>query len=267
MTTDKFSLEQIREFWSKQAQEHGQSHVASWSDRMVINMEIREVLKHLADGDQVIDIGCANGFSTTQFASQRQIHIRGVDYIPEMIEQARSRLGELTGKLLGTVEFDMGDITALKAEPSEAYDKAIVIRVIINLHNWAAQQKGLRECVRILKPGGKLLLSEATLQGWERLNKFRREWGLADIPMPKFNQYIDEKKTIQAVAPELRLVEVVNFASTYYVGTRILKPLLIQALGAQINIADPNMEWNCWFAELPAYGDYGTQKLFVFEKL
>jgi hypothetical protein len=26
------------------------------------------------------------------------------------------------------------------------------------------------------------------------------------------------------------------------------------------------MEWNRWFAQLPAWGDYGTQKLFVFRK-
>lgn len=29
----------------------------------------------------------------------------------------------------------------------------------------------------------------------------------------------------------------------------------------------PNMEWNRWFAQLPSWGDYGTQKLFVFRKI
>ncbi len=45
-----------------------------------------------------------------------------------------------------------------------------------------------------------------------------------------------------------------------------MQPLLIQALGMKIAVADPNMEWNRWFAQLPACGDYGTQKLFVFRK-
>jgi hypothetical protein len=62
------------------------------------------------------------------------------------------------------------------------------------------------------------------------------------------------------------LLELVNFASTYYVGTRVLKPLLNQALGGLVDVADPKMEWNRWFAQLPAAGDYGTQKLFVFQK-
>ena len=58
----------------------------------------------------------------------------------------------------------------------------------------------------------------------------------------------------------------VDFASTYYVGTRVLKPLLAQATGAPVDVADPASEWNRWFASLPAVGDYGTQKLFVFRK-
>jgi hypothetical protein len=71
---------------------------------------------------------------------------------------------------------------------------------------------------------------------------------------------------IEALSPHLELVELVNFASTYYVGTRVLKPLLSQALGGSVDFRDPGMEWNRWFSQLPAWGDYGTQKLFVFRK-
>lgn len=263
--TEKFSPEQIRKFWTQQAIEFTQSHAASWSDQMIIEMEIREILSRLEDGDRVLDIGCGNGYSTVQFASQKRVNIRGLDFIPEMIEQARLRLSGFANKLPGKVDFYLGDITEL-TEPSEVYDKVVVVRVIINLGDWSNQLKGLRECIRVLKPGGMLLLSEATLQGWQKLNRFRQEWGLPDIPMPPFNQYLDEKQVIEAVSPDLHLVELVNFASTYYVGTRVLKPLLIQTLGANIDIANPNMEWNRWFAQLPSWGDYGTQKIFVFRK-
>jgi len=262
----KLELEQIRAFWTQQANEYGESPSASWSDRMVIELEIREILKWLSDGDRILDVGCANGFSTVQFASQRKAYIRGLDYIPEMIEQARRRLSRLQGQLESTVEFAQGDVTALP-EPSESYDKVVAVRVIINLGEWTHQAKGLQECARVLKRGGILLLSEATLQGWTRLNQFRREWKLPDIPMPEFNLYLDEEKVIYSVSDSLRLVELVHFASTYYVGTRLLKPLINAALGGPIDVADPEMEWNRWFAQLPAWGDYGTQKLFVFQKL
>jgi ubiquinone/menaquinone biosynthesis C-methylase UbiE len=262
---DKFTLEQIREFWAQQAREHGQAPAASWSDRMVMELEIREISGRLSDGDNVLDVGCANGFSTIRFAEQRSVQIRGLDYIPEMVEQARSRLAAFPGRLQGAVQFAQGDVTALP-EPSEAYDKVVVIRVIINLGEWSRQARGLRECARVLKSGGTLLLSEATLQGWQRLNQFRAEWGLPDIPMPPFNQYLDENQVFETTAGELELLDVVNFASTYYVGTRVLKPLLDRALGGVIDVANPNMEWNRWLSQLPAWGDYGTQKLFVFRK-
>jgi len=263
--TKKLSLEEIRKFWTDQVRKYGQSPVVSWTDHGAIELEVREITKYLGDGDQVLDIGCANGYSTVQFASQTRINIRGVDFIPQMVEEARIRLNGITDKLLGTVEFAVEDVMALD-EASEVYDKAIVTRMIINLGEWDRQLVALRECARVLKPGGLLLLSEATLQGWKKLNQFRQEWGLPEIPMPPFNNYVDQDKLVEAVTPELELAEIVNFSSTYYVGTRVLKPLLSQVLGANIDVADPDMEWNHWFVQLPSWGDYGTQKLFVFNK-
>ncbi len=262
----KYTVEQIRQFWGDKAKAYGQSASASWSDHSVIEMEIREIVKRLANGERVLDVGCGNGYSTVQFASQKRISVRGLDYVPQMVEQARLRARTLEHTIVGHVEFDIGDITDLR-EPSESFDKVVVIRVIINLGTWLNQLKALQECARVLRRGGTLILSEATIQGWQKLNAFRREWGLPDIPMPPFNLYIDQDQVIDAVSSTLRINEVVDYASTYYVGTRVLKPLLIQSLGANIDVANPSMEWNRWFSQLPAFGDYGTQKLFVFQKV
>jgi ubiquinone/menaquinone biosynthesis C-methylase UbiE len=264
--TSRLSDTEIHDFWAKQATEHRQSAAASWSDIRVLEMEIAEISRRLNDGDRVLDIGCANGFSSVELATRRKIHLRGLDYIPEMIEEARSRARSAKTTLQGTVGFEVGDITGLE-EKDGSYDKLVVIRVLINLGNWERQKQGLRECVRVLRPGGILLLSEATLQGWERLNQLRAEWGLPDIPMPPFNQYLDQEQVVSELAGRMRLLEICNFASTYYVGTRVLKPLLAKASDAPLNVADPHSEWNRWFSQLPAAGDYGTQKLFVFEKL
>jgi ubiquinone/menaquinone biosynthesis C-methylase UbiE len=262
---DRLSQSEVYEYWTRQAREHGRSPSASWSDHRVIEMEINEIAKHLTDGDKVLDVGCANGYSSLRFACVRRIQLRGLDYVPEMIEQARVQLSTMKDRLVGSVEFDVGDITQLKEQP-HSYDKVIVVRVLINLGTWERQLLGLRQCLRMLKPGGVLLLSEATLQGWRRLNALRNEWGMEDIPMPPFNQYIDEEKVIAAVGSEAALLEISNFASTYYVGTRVLKPLMAQATHAPISVADPNAEWNRWCSQLPPAGDYGTQKLFVFRK-
>jgi hypothetical protein len=84
--------------------------------------------------------------------------------------------------------------------------------------------------------------------------------------MPPFNTYLDEDQVIEAVSPELELIEIVNFASTYFVMSRVVKPLLAQATDAPIDVADPGSHWNRWASAIPAAGDYGTQKLFVFRR-
>lgn len=264
-TSDRLSLEQIRAFWTQQAVQHGESYAASWSDLPVIDMEISEVVSRISDGDRILDIGCANGYSTLQMAAQRHVSIRGLDYIPEMIEQANARVADMGDRLLGDVDFGVGDITSL-AEPDASYDTVVVIRVVINLGHWDAQLSAIRECARVLRPGGLLLLSEATLQGWRNLNGMRTEWGLPDIPMPGFNAYLDEDMVVEGTRPELELVEIVSFASTYFVMSRVVKPLLAKTAASPIDVADPMSHWNRWASMLPAAGDYGTQKLFVFRR-
>jgi len=262
--SEAFDLDRIREFWTRQAADHGASPAASWSDVQAIDLEIRTLLEYVRDGDHVLDVGCATGWSTVHWAIERAIRVRGVDYIPEMIAHARERLAKLENVRAEAIEFGVGDITALD-EPDDTYTRVIVTRVVINLAEWQHQQRALLECSRVTAAGGLLLLSEATVQGWQQLNAMRAEWGLEPIGMPPFNRYLDQDQVVATLEPTMELVEIRNFASSYYVGTRVLKPLLMQALGGG-NPADPEMHINRWLASLPAGGDYGTQKLFVFRK-
>lgn len=261
----KLDLEAIRRFWTEQAQVHGQQPSASWSDTFALQLEAKELLNYLDDGDSVLDVGCANGFTTVNLATGRNLRILGLDYIPEMVEQAKARLDHLDPALAGRIHFAFGNIMDLPPELG-TFDKVVVVRVLINLESWENQALALQNCAQRVRPGGLLLLSEATLQGWGRMNSFRREWGLDPIPIPPFNTYLDQDQVIEATYRDFDLVAVSDFASTYFVGTRVLKPLLVKALGTGFDSAVPGMEWNRWFSQLPAAGDYGTQKLFVLRR-
>jgi ubiquinone/menaquinone biosynthesis C-methylase UbiE len=265
LASERWTGDRIRSFWTEQAVEHGVEAAASWTDIRVMELELRTILGYLQDGQSVLDVGCANGFSTLQFARQKRVAITGVDYIPEMISHANVALKSQADHLAGTVSFDVGDATSLKFADNQ-FDTLVVIRVIINLGEWERQLVGLRECVRVLKPGGTLLLSEATVQGWARLNDLRGEWGMSPIKMPEFNNYLDQDRVADALRPTCDLVEINNFASSYYVGTRVLKPLIGKVAGCEAEVANPLSELNRWLSLLPAAGDYGTQKLFVFRK-
>ena len=85
-------------------------------------------------------------------------------------------------------------------EESNSYDAAIVTRVVINLGDVERQKAAIREAARVVKPGGILLLSEATREGWSRLNAFRAEWGLEPIPEPSFQSLLTEELVRSAAA-------------------------------------------------------------------
>ncbi len=163
------------------------------------------------------------------------------------------------------LDFRLGDVRSLEFAP-RSFDRVISTRVVINLSSREEQRRALHEFARVLRPGGVLLLSEPTMQGWQRLNALRGEWDLPPMGMPAHNVYLDEQRIREDAGPQLELETILNFSSSYFVATRVLKPLLARATSMEADIADPAAEFNRWAAQLPPAGDYGTQKLFVFRR-
>lgn len=244
-------------YWSEQAELEYDDYRASWSDKYVIELEVKEISKHLLPTDIVLDVGCGTAWSTAQWAPL--VHsIRGIDNITGFLEIADS-------KGIPNATFNTDDVVHL-SEPSNTYNVVISVRTIINVGEWETQCLALSECVRVLKIGGLLLLSEATLQGWRKLNLFREEWGLEPIPMPDFNRYLCTEKVQSCLESSCCHIATVDFASSYYIGTRVLKPLLAKMSNVD-NVAEPLTQWNKWCSLQPSVGDWGTQKLMVFRKL
>jgi SAM-dependent methyltransferase len=258
-------VEKIFEHWSSQAAEHGLDPASSWSDWRAIELEIEAISAHLGPGLHILDAGSGSGYSSARYAALDDSRIVGVDYVPQMIEHARERLAHLPSNVSDRLEFHVGDVRKL-GFADQTFDRVIATRAVINLGTRSEQAKALSEFGRVLRPGGVLLLSDATIQGLGRLNALRVEWGLEPIPQPAFNLYLDEAELESTTGAELELVAVQNFASSYFVATRVLKPLLAKVAGAEVDVADPDAEFNRWAAQLPAAGDYGTQKLFIFRK-
>jgi SAM-dependent methyltransferase len=265
MTNAAYDESEIRAYWARQAKEHGQAPEASWSDHRVIQLEIAAIGERIAPGARVLDVGCANGYSSVRYLLDREADVTGIDYIPEMIAAAETRRGGLPTGARERIRFAVGDVRSLEFEPA-SFDSVVSTRVIINLPDTESQAQGLRECARVLRPGGLLLLSEATVQGWSRLNRFREEWGLESIGMPSFNLYLDVDEVVATLTGTCALVAIIDFASSYYVATRVFKPLLARLRDGLVDPNDPNAEFNRWAAQLAAAGDYGTQKLLVFER-
>jgi ubiquinone/menaquinone biosynthesis C-methylase UbiE len=102
--------------------------------------------------ERVLDAGCGTGHTALTFAPH-VASVVGVDFTGAMLDQAR-RLADERG--LHNVEFRLGDVEQLPFTRSE-FD-LVVSRY--SAHHWPHPQRALAEFRRVLRPGGRLILSD-----------------------------------------------------------------------------------------------------------
>lgn len=114
----------------------------------------------LAPGERVLDIGCGGGIDTMLAA--RAVgptgHVVGMDLLPDMCERA-SAVAEAAG-VDGWCELRVGQMEAIPLD--DASVDVVISNGVINLS--PRKSRALAEVARVLRPGGRLCVSDLTVE-------------------------------------------------------------------------------------------------------
>ncbi len=137
-------------YFNQVAEEYMARYDAETPGGYALRIRQQRVLELLdARGGKALDIGCGPGRMAPDLIS-RGYEFWGVDAAPAMIELCKQQFGSLPG-----THFSVSDARKLLFEDNH-FDCVICMGVIDRIGDW---ESAIAEMVRVLKPGGVLIIS------------------------------------------------------------------------------------------------------------
>ena len=223
-------MDEIRAHWTELAKTKGDSLGATTRTKSIKKLEIdvlsRWIKKKGAGWKNILEVGCGNGTNCIELGKLfPDIHFYGVDYINEMIANAKIR-----AKTIPNVTFDVDDATTLKTaiSTSKKFNAIITDRCLINLNTIELQKSALKNIFTHLDFGGYYFMLENSVSSYANQNKMRELVGLKKRLPAEFNCFLDDDVILEYLRNELSAsLEIVdNFASLHDLMLYVIEPSL-----------------------------------------
>ena len=217
---------EVLEYWDRE-------DVESMYDKNLLNLEIRLIKDRITQNSKILDAGCGEGESTLEYSKIPGVKIHAVDFSETRLKKAAKRLSKHSNVTLKKVDF-LG-----KYSLNKDYNFIVSQRFLINLMEWKQQQQVLLDFKSMLKPGGKLIMLEGSLEGVETLNKLRGAFGLNPIPVKWHNLFLDDQTLINFMKKNGFILVDEDGLGEYFVLTRGLRPYF-----------EEELDWNSQFNKI-----------------
>jgi SAM-dependent methyltransferase len=172
--------------------------------------ELRSALDLLADigeGERVLDLGSPKmlGFL---LAARHAATFRLTDLWDTAVDEVRELERANRAHLAGRVELATADLTALAGHADGEFDRVFSVSVIEHIEDLAAVYRGLNEMARVLRPGGRAVVSVPVEPAYRAEYRTHEVYGKGhDMARVFFSHYFDREGLagLLAAAPALRL--------------------------------------------------------------
>jgi len=132
----------------------------------------------MKEGYRILDIGCGGGHLAVEIAkAEKSLYLNGVDLSFSQLKRANLRSMK-AGLKMDFIQASACDLPF----PDGSFD---LVYSVDSIKHWPDRLKGLLECVRIVKPGGKLIITEVNRNCTLRQGiQFVRDWRVPAILRP-----------------------------------------------------------------------------------